>query len=88
MGERGHRKIRLPMRSESLLWSEQEDRVPALGGRAWERVALPGHSSGGNEEGLDPRCIFRKYIFKGLLTVQKQGIRERGKSRMARKLGA
>ena len=53
-----------------------------------ERVALPDNSSGGNEEGLDPRCIFRKYIFKGFLTVQKQGIRERGKSRMARKLGA
>lgn len=47
MGERGHRKIRLPMRSESLLWSEQEDRVPALGGRAWERVALPGSVSMG-----------------------------------------
>lgn len=49
---------------------------------------VPGDSSGGNGEGLDPQCIFRKYIFKGLLTVQKQGIRERGKSRMALRFGA
>ena len=51
-------------------------------------MAVPGDSIGGNGEGLDPRCIFRKYIFEAFLTVQKQGIRERGKSRMARRLGA
>ena len=53
-----------------------------------ERVVVPGDSSGGNGEGLGPRGIFRKYIFKGLLTVQKQGVRERGKSRMALRFGA
>lgn len=49
---------------------------------------MPCDSSGGNGQGLDPRGIFRKYIFKGLLTVQKQGIRERGKSRTALRFGA
>ena len=45
MGERGHRKSRLLTRSESLLWSGQEDRVLVLGGRARGRVALPGSAS-------------------------------------------